>query len=218
MTPFLFLLAAAAAALSAQPAPVPVPPRPPCNSYTLKVQDHLSFEQKTCYWAKDRLLTGSAVFGAWFFSMVPAAGPSVGNYTFPQKFGTKYAQSASKSTAEYLIGGLAHEDPRDERTDAAGLCGQRLRSTRGIGVRLGQSILRTVWTTRDSGRCGIAYSRFGGALASGFVGMAWYPDPINTPGAALKRSATAFGGSIGASVFREFRPDLTRLANKIVGR
>ena len=39
-----------------------------------------------------------------------------------------------------------------------------------------------------------------------------------TPGAAFKRSATAFGGYLGNSLFNEFRPDLTRIGNRILGR
>ena len=60
--------------------------------------------------------------------------------------------------------------------------------------------------------------RLVGAFSSGFVGMAWTPDPINTTANALVRTGTAMGGVLAGSMWKEFQPDLSKLASSIFRR
>jgi hypothetical protein len=57
-----------------------------------------------------------------------------------------------------------------------------------------------------------------GSLASGFVQMAWLPDPENTYGNALKGSASALGGYVAYSVFSEFQGDLWKFLGRLATR
>jgi hypothetical protein len=87
-----------------------------------------------------------------------------------------------------------------------------------FGERLGRALLSVIWTHYDSGRDGVAFSRVGGAFASGLVGLAWTPTPNHTWGQVGVRTGTAFGGYIGGAVFNEFQPDITKLLAKLTGQ
>ena len=193
------------------------PPEPPCNSYFLKKDATLTFKQKSCYFAQNKIVTGSGLFGAAFFGAMAQLQDSpkewpLGADGFGRRMGTRYAQGLAKSTGAYLAGALNHEDPRPRpmtSTDGA---------KPSFGRRLGHALLRTVWTARDPGhRDSIALSTIGGCFASGFVGRAWTPDRQNTLGQAFIRTGTAFGGNIANSVFAEFQPDLSGLLGKVMG-
>lgn len=207
---------------NASPPPL-APSPPPCGSYSLNGSVHLTAKQKLCFYGEQRVLTGSAIFGAAFFSMVS---PQVATMTnsppepggFWRRFGTRYAQGLTKSTADTLVGILNREDPRSNPPpDPADDHSHRAQKP-GFGPRLGSALLRTVWTHRDSGRDFLALSHFAGAFSSGFVGMAWTPDPQNTVGEAFKRSGTAFGGYIASSIFTEFQPDIFTLFGRVFFR
>jgi hypothetical protein len=49
------------------------------------------------------------------------------------------------------------------------------------------------------------------------VGMAWYPGRLNHPSDVISRSASAYGGYLGSSIFQEFQEDIFRMAGKMFG-
>jgi hypothetical protein len=206
---------------------------PPANSYRLQEQaPPLSFRQKTDYFVQNKVFSASTIFGAAFFGEIaqmrhnPPEWPQ-GAEGFGQRFGTRYAQSLSKSTAEFLFGFL--EDPRSgpppqPRILKNGvwvpnpLMHNHHPANASFGGRLGRALLSVVWTHYDSGEDHIAFSRVGGAVASGLVGRLWTPDPYNTWAQVGVRTGTAFGGYAAGAVFHEFEPDITKLLARLTGQ
>jgi hypothetical protein len=205
---------------------------PPTNSYRLQEQAApLSFRQKAAYFAQNKIFSASAVFGAAFFGEIAQVRDDPPDWKkgaegFGRRFGTRYAQSLTKSTAELLFGFL--EDPRPNPPPQLMVLENGVwrknpavhshRPSNSFGSRLGHALLGVVRTHYDSGNDHIAFSRVGGALASGLVGRLWTPDPNNTWGQVGIRTGTAFGGYAGAAVFHEFQPDLTKLLARITGQ
>jgi hypothetical protein len=193
---------------------------PPCNSFNMENESSLGFHQKFCYYRDNKVLTGSALFGSLFFAGVAQMRNdpkewSQGAEGYGKRFGTRYAQGLAKSTAEFLFGALNFEDPRPQPPD---LNGNHSDTPTTIKGRLGAALLRTVWTHRDHGRKDfIAWSRIAGALTSGFIGNAWYPDRLSTTPEAFKRTGSAFGGYVMNSLFSEFQSDLFRLVRRMIG-
>jgi hypothetical protein len=206
----------------------------PNNSYRLQEQaPPLSFRQKADYFKSNKLVSPSAIFGAAFFGEIAQIRKeppewNKGAEGFGKRFGTRYTQSLTKSTAEFLFGFL--EDPRPKpppQTYAPGKDGiwrplkdghNHSTANNSFGGRLGKALLSVVWTHYDSGRDFIAFSRIGGAFSSGIVGRAWTPDAQNTWGQVGVRTGTAFAGYAGGAVFHEFQPDITKLLGKLTGQ
>jgi hypothetical protein len=189
------------------------PPTPHCDSYSMTTIPQLSFKQKGCYW-RAQLFTGSAIFGAGFFSAMamaqhtPREWPQ-GAQGFGYQFGTRYAQGMLKSTTTFAVGYLLHEDPRPRApVDLDCLSHEHMPHNNGW-ARLGTSFLRVVWTHRDNSCTDtVAFSRIAGALASGFIQRAYLPPSTNTLGNAFKGSASALGGYAANSVWTEFQGDV----------
>jgi len=82
---------------------------PPTNSYRLQEQAApLSFRQKAAYFAQNKIFSASAVFGAAFFGEIAQVRDDPPDWKkgaegFGKRFGTRYAQSLTKSTAEFLL-------------------------------------------------------------------------------------------------------------------
>ena len=133
---------------------------------------------------------------------------------FSRRFGTRVSQSMAKGTGQALGGLLFHEDPRMYASNKE-----------GFGPRLAFALTRTFMVRVDCNPelkavCNerLSVGRLGGALASGFVGMAWTPDRINTPERALVRSGTAMGGVMAGSLWKEFQPDVMRMLTGLFRR
>ena len=203
----------------------------PLNSYRLQQQSApLSFKQKAGYFAQNKIISGSMIFGSAFFGEVaqlqksPPEWPQ-GAQGWGERFGTRYAQTLTKNTAEFVFGFM--EDPRPSPPpqlyvlqNGTWVRNPRVHSHRhtSFGGRLGGALLHVVWTHYDSGKDNLAYSRIGGAFSSGLVGRLWTPGPENTWGQVGVRMATAFGGYAAGAIFTEFQPDLTKLLAKITGQ
>lgn len=228
---FVVLVSSARAQTPAPPATSPQPKddllnAPLCNSYRLSEQAPLSAKQKVCYFGHNKVVSGSGLFGAAFFAGIAQwrRDPpdwQQGASGFGRRFGTRYAQGLTKSTAELLFGWW--EDPRPHPpvqmpTAAVPFPHVHRYSNQSLGGRLGRALLRVVWTHYDSGHDGIAFSRIGGALSSGLVGRAWTPDPGNTWGQVFVRTGSAFGGYAASSTFNEFQPDLAKLLGAVFGQ
>ena len=183
----------------------------------------MTARDKGCYWWT-HAFNAQMTFGAAFNATLDQVFKDKKNSTnaawgqgvegLSRRFGTRLSQSLAKSTGETLVDLALHQDPRFYAS----------RKT-GFWPRLGFALSRVVIVRRDCDpsmetqcREQFAAGRIAGALSSGFVGMAWTPDPMNTPQRALTRSATSLSGVVASSVFKEFQPDLTRLVSAIFTR
>ena len=211
-------LIAAGSALAQGPAN-PLLDRPKCISFFLKQDYQLDFKQKACDWIQNRMFSQNALVGAAFaasFSQIRERSSDRGKGTpgFSTRFSTNFAQSAAKSTGAYLGGLILREDPRDNPPYV------HRTKIRGFWPRLGRALGDNFISYRCAGTCDepgdvrrvFALSRVTGAFASGFSSMAWAPDRLNTPGRALRRTASAYGSSFGSNVFAEFKPEITAIA------
>jgi hypothetical protein len=205
----------------------------PANSYRFDQQSApLSYGQKAAYFAENKIFSATSLFSAAAFGAIaqvrrdPPQWPQ-GAQGLGDRIGTRYAQTLTGNLAEFLLG--FKEDPRsspppqylkldhglwvpNNKFHSHQLAGQK------IPARIGRALLGVVWTHYDSGSDGIAFSRIGGALASGVVGRAWTPAPTNTWGQVGIRTASAFGGYAAGAVFHEFEPDLTKLFARLTGQ
>jgi hypothetical protein len=202
------------------------------NSYRLQEQAApLSFGQKAGYFRQNKLFSASSLFGAAFFGEIANIRQSPPEWKkgwtgLGRRAGTRYAQSLSKSTAEFVFGLL--EDPRPNpppqpmvRRNGVWQPNPRIhdhRASAKFGPRLGRALLTVVWTHYDSGSDGIAFSRIGGAVASGVTGIGWTPASTNTWGQVGIRTGTAFGGYAAGAIFHEFQPDVTKLLARLTGQ
>ena len=161
---------------------------------------------RRCYWWTHSF-NAQMIFGAAFNS---ALDPLINNSTnaywgqgiggFGRRFGTRVTQSMAKGTGQALVGAMFNEDPRfyDSRKE-------------GLWPRLGFAVTHTLIVRNDQGKERFSLGRTAGAFSSGFVGMAWTPDPINSRRDALVRSGTSMGGVLAGSLWKEFQPDVMKL-------
>jgi hypothetical protein len=66
----------------------------------------------------------------------------------------------------------------------------------------------------DSGHPRLAVSNVAGALAGGFVGNAYLPDPYANASHGFSRSALALTGFVTSNLADEFHPEIHKLARK----
>jgi len=173
----------------------------------------MSPKDKACYWWTNSF-NAQMLFGAAFNTALdPIFNGTTDPYWgqgakgFSKRFGTRVAQSMTKGTGQALVGALFREDPRFyvSRKD-------------GFWPRFGFALTHTLIVKNDSGHEQLSAGRLAGAFGSGFVGMAWTPGPINTTDNALVRTGTAMGGVLAGSLWKEFQPDIMKLASSIFRR
>lgn len=182
----------------------PTPKPPTCNEYVIEHTKMLSFGQRACLY-RSSIVSGSGVTGAAFFAGISHLRNSPSEWGqgitgFSRRFGSNFGQSVAKSTGEFTASYLLHEDPRLRPMSATGAYAE------GRLKRLGRALAAPVVIWQANPRPRFGY--IAGSFASGFVGMAWYPQSQLHTGDALLRTATAFGGYVGNSVVTEFAGDI----------
>lgn len=220
----LVVLFLPAANFASAPTSAPLPYPPQCNLYRMEATPVLTVKQRFCLWSDRSLTSGEGLMGAF-------AGAAYSQFTessadrrkgfagFTERASTRYAQSVSKGLGEVLVGYVNREGIRRE-------LGPWQRTPKGtkFGRRLAHAFAAPLWNYADDDATSkvrekrFAFSRISGALASGYVGMAWTPDRLNTPGRALRRSASAYGGYWSSSLFNEFGDDLMQLPRMLLRR
>jgi hypothetical protein len=173
----------------------------------------MSAKDKACYWWTNsfnaQMLLGAAFNTALDPIFNGQSDPYWGQGAegFAKRFGTRVAQSMTKGTGQALVGALFKEDPRFyvSRKD-------------GFWPRFAFALTHTLIVKNDAGHEQLSAGRLAGAFSSGFVGMAWTPGPINTVDNALVRTGTAMGGVLAGSLWKEFQPDIMKLASSIFRR
>jgi hypothetical protein len=173
----------------------------------------MSGKDKVCYWWTQSF-NAQMLFGAAFNTALdPFLNGSTNKYWgqgvegFSRRFGTRVTQSMAKGTGQAVVGAMFKEDPRFYQS-----------RKEKFWPRVGFALTHTLIVKNDQGHEQLSAGRIAGAFSSGFSGMAWTPDPINTSGAALVRVGTSMGGVVAGSFWKEFQPDLTNLASSIFRR
>jgi hypothetical protein len=191
---------------------------PVCNSYRLQktiseLSEHpenLLFKQRFCLYA-DKLVTGQALFGSAFLGAVAQFRDDPvewgqGAKGYLRRFGTRYAQGVAKSTGEFVFSSIFREDPRYDPS-----------KDKGLWKRTGHAFASMFVVRNVNGGHRPAFSKFAGAASSGAIGLAWYPGRLNRPADVVSRSASAFGGYLGSSMFEEFKDDIFHVLGKMFG-
>jgi hypothetical protein len=123
---------------------------------------------------------------------------------FAHRFGVFYARRGAQSGAEFLVGYLNHEDPRPH-----------LSNQHGVWNRTRAAILSVLEVSGTNGETRPAFAPAAGALASGLVSVAGYQQH-NSMRDGLMRSGFVYGGDFGTAILREFKPDLSNLAFRLM--
>lgn len=204
------LLSAFAVVARAQSSEGPVEALPPTFHCGDRDDLPMSGKDKTCYWWTQSF-NAQMLFGAAFNT---ALDPVLNGRTlkywgqgvegFSKRFGTRVTQSMAKGTGQALVGAIFHEDPRfyPSRKEK-------------FWPRVGFALTHTLIVKNDQGHQQFSAGRVAGAFASGFSGMAWTPDPINSTSDALVRVGTSMGGVVAGSFWKEFQPDVMNLVSSI---
>jgi hypothetical protein len=233
LAPGVCLLLSGAPAWS-QPAAAhePVYPgdRPNCISFFLKNDHQLTLKQRGCDFLQNRFVTPTSLAGAaWSagFSQMRESSEDRGKGMsgFMTRFSTNQAQSSMKATAEFLTGIISREDPRRAPPYLAFFDPNRLpvRPERGFWNRTRRAIMSNFISYRCVAECTkaedvkatFAAAKIAGSFASGFSSMLWAPDRLNTPGRALRRTASAYGGTFANNLFIEFRPEIAAFGKRV---
>lgn len=224
MRPILLLVVVMAGipSLFAQNAAEPNVQVPACNHYGIAAADSVRLSQRFCMWVDRSVGTPEGFSGAvaaGLFAQVRerSTDRAKGIVGVGERVGTKYGQSAAKGMGELIGGFVNREDPRREFGP------WRSQRGRSFGARLGHALAAPLWNYENAGHTGddrnrrkrFAFSRVAGAFGSGFSGMAWSPDRLNTPGRALRRSASAYGSYFASALLVEFKADLTAIPRRL---
>ena len=178
-----------------------------CPSEQLAFVKQLSFAQRACWYGSALASPGAALragftsgFGQWI------------NHPFirhqdaddlTHRFEVYYAKRAAQQTAELIAASLNHEDPRF-RPSGESTFKKRIRS----------AALSVLVTEGDEGGR-LAVAPIAGSLASAFTGTALYRQHTG-PEYALRGAAIAYSTNFANAIYREFRPDLSLLINRML--
>ncbi len=189
----------------------------------------------------DKSILGAVVFGAGA-QVVQSPGEWKRTWDgYGRRVGVRYNQAVAKGAAEFLVGALMHDDPRNisyssdpriaaKRMAALKANGPGLQgadqyaepSKATLAKRIGHAFFDSITVRRSSlngnGARMPAISRLVGAYASGYGGYAWYAAAENTFKNASLRAAQSFGTDVGASFYTEFSPEVSKLLGAIFKR
>ena len=208
-------------------APAPENPwarRPACASLFLKSDWQLTGKQRACDWIQNRVFSNGALFGAASSAFVSKVRDSAAEEGDPYgiRFGRRYAQSAFKSSAAYLGGVIAGEDPR---IVPPYLVMKARARPRGFWRRTRHALANNLTSYACVGECRsekdikrrFALSRVLGAIASGYGSEVWTWDRATSHSRAWRGAASAYGSSFADAIYTEFKPELNAAAGKVFG-
>ena len=208
-----FILASLAVVVRAQSDEAPKEPLPPPFHCGDRLDLKMSGKDKVCYWWTQSFNAGMLFGAAFNTALDPVLNGSTLKYWgqgvegFSKRFGTRVTQSMAAGTGQALVGAVFKEDPRfyPSRKEK-------------FWPRVGFALTHTLIVKNDDDHQQFSAGRVAGAFSSGFSGMAWTPDPINTTSAAFVRVGTSMGGVVAGSFWKEFEPEIMNLASSIFRR
>jgi hypothetical protein len=125
---------------------------------------------------------------------------------FGHRYASFYARHSARAAGELVAGYLNHEDPRP-----------RISLEHGNWNRTRSALLSVVRVQDANGRSRPALAPIAGSFGSGFVGMALSP-VRNDWNSGFTRTELTYSTYFVAALAREFKPDLSLLANRILHR
>jgi hypothetical protein len=112
-------------------------------------------------------------------------------------------QYVVQKTVTYLISSPLHEDNRFFGS-----------GKHGFWPRTKYAVTSSLLARHDNGNLYVSVSQLGGMAAGAFAARLWLPPSQSDPGDAAVSFGITMGGNTGASVLKEFLPDLFRLARR----
>ena len=168
----------------------------------------MTFRDRTCWYearlAKPSLaLRGAMVagFGQWR-NNPRVFHESAGEFGY--RFAVFYARRSAQSGGELIAGYLHHEDPRP-----------RVSQEHGVWNRARSAVLSVLATSDADGGARIALAPIAGAFSSGMMSVPCYR-MNNSAADGLRRSGFVYGMYFGTALLREFKPDLTVMAFRLL--
>jgi hypothetical protein len=117
---------------------------------------------------------------------------------FGKRFGSGMGKHVVKSSVQFGVAALRHEDLKYYRSER-----------QGFRPRMKHALLSTVVARKTTnGRPTMATGRVSGAVAGGFVSRLWQPARLHTVSSGLGSSGISLGADAGANVVREFWPEI----------
>ena len=123
---------------------------------------------------------------------------------YAQRFAVFYARHTAQNVGELIAGYLNHEDPRPH-----------ISQEHGVWNRTRSALLSVVQTKDTDGGMRMALAPVAGAFSSGMVGAACY-ERNSYAAAGFERTGIVYGGYFATAIFREFKPDLTTFAHRLL--
>jgi hypothetical protein len=208
----------------ARPQPTPTSstnkPKPPISTATADQSStvgdpassgSLNVKGKLRYFAVESFRPGIYPVAAFYDGLTmanpPKAYPPEWRQGFPgfaRNYGDFMGSWASVQGGKFVVASMLHEDPRYFTSGNKNLFARTFNAAR-----------YAVIDRSDTGRPRLALANVAGALAGGFVGNAYLPDPYANPSHGLSRSALALTGFITSNLADEFRPEIHKVAKKL---
>jgi hypothetical protein len=207
----------------AHPQPIPAPSpdaKKRTGSTTITVQSStvgdpatsspLNVKGKLRYFAVESFRPGIYPVAAFYDGLTMASPPKAyppewrqGFSAFARNYGDFMASWASVQGGKFVAASVLHEDPR-----------YFMSTNKNFFARVAHAVRYAVIDRSDSGRPRLAVANVAGALAGGFVGNAYLPDPYADASHGFSRSALALTGFVTSNLADEFHPEIHKLARK----
>jgi len=171
----------------------------------------LNVKGKLRYFAIETFRPGIYPVAAFYDGLTMANPPKAyppewrqGFPAFARNYGDFMASWAAVQGGKFVAASMLHEDPRYFTS-----------TNRNFLARVANAVRYVVIDRSDSGHPRLAVANMGGALAGGFVGNAYLPDPYANVSHGFRRSAFALTGFVTSNLADEFHPEIHKFAKKL---
>jgi len=126
---------------------------------------------------------------------------------FGKRFGSAFASHAVKTSIQFPVAYLLHEELRYQPS-----------GKQGFMPRLTYALESTVITHKtNTGRSTVAAGEISGALGSGLISRLWQPASLHTLAGGFSSAGITLGADAGMNVAREFWPKHSRTSARSAG-
>ena len=171
----------------------------------------LNVKGKLRYFAVQSFRPGIYPVAAFYAGLTMANPPKAyppewrqGFPAFARNYGDFMGSWASLQGGKFVAASILHEDPRYFTSTNKSFFG-----------RVANAVRYAVIDRGDSGHPRLAVANLSGALAGGFVGNAYLPDPYANASRGFRRSAIGLTGFVTSNLADEFHPEIHKLARKL---